>query len=251
MTSATKNWARDKDRKKARPRDTLQTGVHFTDVESEPAVKLAMARGWKGFRIPAASMALAKSLEHFAPGTVEGAIKSLDSGKVPTFTLGTGEVVRALAATEGPRVFAVMRDVVDGARSIYADILCWWIVVEDRERARSARMVGWLPVSEVCKHPLRKGRYGDQWSLRVEDLHRTSGPRYSGEPNGSVKPGPDPKQLALRALEASRDACADAIGEGVWVHMTAERSEVWELREDRREGEPAHRLVKVVDHVPG
>ena len=242
MTSATKNWA--KDREKAKPRDTLQTGVHFTDVESEPAVKLAMARGWKGFRIPAASMAMAKSLEHFAPGTVEGAIRSLDSGKVPSFTLGTGEVVRALAATDGPRVFALMRDV-------YADILCWWIVVEDRERARSARLAGWLAASEVCKHPLRKGRYGDQWSLRVVDLHRTSGPRYSGEPNGSVKPGPDPKQLALRALEASRDACADAIGEGVWVHMTAERSEVWELREDRREGEPAHRLVKVFDHVPG
>jgi len=245
MTSATKNWARDKDRRNAKPRDTLQMGVHFTDVESEPAVKLAMARGWKGFRIPAASMALAKSLEHFAPGTVEGAIKALDSGKVPSFTLGTGEVVRALAATDGPRVFAQPRDIED------ADVLSWWIVVEDRERARSARMVGWLPVSEVRKHPLRKGRYGDQWSLRVEDLHRTSGPRYSGESNGSGKPGPDPKQLALAALERSRDACADAIGEGVWVHMTAERSEVWELREDRREGEPAHRLVKVVNHVPG
>ncbi len=126
--------------------------------------------------------------------------------------------------------------------------MIWWLIEEDLERVRSARMIGWLTAIEIRERPLRPGKFGDQWAIRVEDLRRGAGPRMSGKSNVEEGPGPDPSQLALAALERSRDACADAIGEGVWVHMTAERSEIWELREGRKDGEPAHRLVKVVNH---
>jgi len=248
MTSATKNWIRGKEQRRASAgavEHTLRTLVEFTDTESEAAVKLSKAKGWRGYRVAGARLATAKALNDHNPEAVNFTTSAFDSGKLPVHTLSTGEVVASLPASHGARVFASPRDL-EGV-----EVVIWWTVKEDLDRVRSACMLGWLTAVEIRKRPLRPGKFGDQWSIRVEDLRRGAGPRWSGKPNAEDGPRPDPSQLALAALERSRDACADAIGEGVWVHMTPDRSEIWELREDRREGEPAHRLVKVVDHVPG
>ena len=248
MTSATKNWIRGKEQRRASAgavEHTLRTLVEFTDTESESAVKLSKAKGWRGFRVAGARLATAKALADHNPETINFTISAFDSGKLPVHTLSTGEVVVSLSAYNGPGVFASPRDIKD------CDIAIWWTIKEDLNRVRSACMLGWLTAVELRERPLRPGKFGDQWYIRAEDLRRGGGPRWSGKPNVEDGPGPDPSQLALAALERSRDACADALGEGVWVHMTPERSEIWELREGRKDGEPAHRLVKVVDHVPG
>jgi len=248
MTSATKNWIRGKEQRRASAgsvEHTLRTLVEFTDTESESAVKLSKAKGWRGFRVAGARLATGKAISDHTPRTIKFTMSAFDAGRLPVHTLKTGETVASLPASAGARVFASPRDL-EGV-----EVVIWWTVKEDLNRVRSACMLGWLTAIEIQERPLRPGKFGDQWSIRVEDLRRGAGPRWSGKPNAEDGPRPDPSQLALSALERSRDACADAIGEGVWVHMTPERSEIWELRENRREGEPAHRLVKVVDHVPG
>ena len=221
---------------------TLRMLVEFTDSESQAAVKLSKAKGWRGYRVAGARLATGKALNDHNPDAIGFTVSSFDSGKLPVHTLSTGEAVASLPASAGARVFASPRDI-EGV-----EVVIWWLVEEDLERVRSARMIGWLTTIEIQERPLRPGKFGDQWSIRAEDLRRGGGPRWSGKPNVEEGPRPDPSQLALEALERSRDACADAIGEGVWVHMTAERSEIWELREGRKDGEPAHRLIKVVKH---
>jgi hypothetical protein len=248
MTSATKNWIRAKEQRRASAGSvghTVLTLVEFTDSESQAAVKLSKAKGWRGYRVAGARLATAKALADHKPETVKFTISAFESGKLPLHTLSTGETVASLPASDGARVFASPRDT-EGV-----EVVIWWLIEEDLERVRSARMIGWLTAIEIRGRPLRPGKFGDQWSIRVDDLRRGAGPRWSGKPNVEEGPKATPSQLALAALERSRDACADAVGDGVWVHMTAERSEIWELREGRKDGEPSHRLVKVVKHVPG
>ena len=247
MTSATKSWARMKDHDRAERSEgpTLQPIVEFTDTESDAAVKISKARGWRGFRVAGARLATGKAIERFAPHALEFTLGSLDGGKLPQHILETGETVVSLPASDGPRVFVSPRDL-EGC-----ELVIWWHVSEDLRRVRSARMVGWLTSIEIQERPLRPGKFGDQWSIRVEDLRTGGGPRWSGQANTETPARVDPRQTTLASLERSRDACADAIGQGVWVHMTAERSEVWELREHRKDGEPAHRLVEVFTHKTG
>ena len=221
---------------------TLRLLVEFTDSESQAAVKLSKAKGWRGYRVAGARLATAKAINDHSSEVIGFTTSSFDSGKLPVHTLSTGEAVASLPASAGARVFASPRDL-EGV-----EVVIWWLIEEDLERVRSARMIGWLTAIEIRERPLRPGKFGDQWSIRAEDLRRGGGPRWSGKPNVEEGPRPDPTLLSLAFLEESRDACADAIGHGVWVHMTAERSEIWELREGRRDGEPAHRLVKVVKH---
>ena len=245
MTSATKNWIRGKEQRRASAgavEHTLRTLVEFTDTESEAAVKLSKAKGWRGFRVAGARLATAKAISDHSSEVIGLCVSILDAGRLPLHTLETGETVASLPASAGARVFASPRDL------SCVDIVIWWTVKEDLSRVRSACMLGWLTAVEIRERPLRPGKFGDQWSIRIEDLRRGGGPRWSGKPNVEDGPRADPSQIALAALERSRDACADAIGDGVWVHMTAERSEIWELREGRKDGEPAHRLVKVVSH---
>ncbi|MCP4244087.1 MAG: hypothetical protein GY772_26350 [bacterium] len=222
---------------------TLRLLVEFTDSESQAAVKLSKAKGWRGYRVAGARLATGMALAEYQADVAGFTAASFDSGKLPVHTLKTGEAVASLPASAGARVFASPRDL-EGV-----EVVIWWLIEEDLERVRSARMIGWLTAIEIRERPLRPGKFGDQWSIRVEDLRR-GGPRWSGKPNVEEGPRADPSKLALSALERSRDACADAIGDGVWVHMTPDRSEIWELREGRKDGEPAHRLVKVVNHSP-
>ena len=219
----------------------LRLLVEFTDSESQAAVKLSKAKGWRGYRVAGARLATGKALNDHNPETIGFTTSSFDSGKLPVHTLSTGEAVASLPASAGARVFASPRDL-EGV-----EVVIWWLIEEDLERVRSARMIGWLTAIEIRERPLRPGKFGDQWSIRAEDLRR-GGPRWSGKPNVEEGPRPDPTRLSLAFLEASRNACADAIGDGAWVYMTPERSEIWELRKNRGDGEPSHRLVKVVKH---
>ena len=128
---------------------TLRLLVEFTDSESQAAVKLSKAKGWRGYRVAGARLATGKALNDHNPEAIGFTTSAFGSGKLPVHTLSTGEAVASLPASAGARVFASPRDL-EGA-----EVVIWWLIEEDLERVRSARMVGWLTAIEIQERPLQ------------------------------------------------------------------------------------------------